>query len=371
MSAPNPPSNSWFYADTNREPAGPVSLERLIQMSFDGEITSNTYVIKKGSTQWKRFSELESAQRTGASKPIPPIAVRPPSTHANKPEIYKRCLWVVIPFAIIVLLGVVLSGHTNSKQARIDALEPERRQLAAEGQAITAAMEEANRNHDFSHVEEIRARNAEFLRRSAELLRKRQLIEADDGQRHDQAKEEDAETKHTQEQPAKEQAQPQEPPLAPKLEPDHVRAELQPTQSMAEVAPEAEPVRRLAPAGTVYNVKLISVRTQDGVSSILAGTELQNVRNNPDGTLHVRSGDLTADVLPSDVTNDLDVAAAVRANEANAQAALRQWQAQQSAAAAEMEAEKYATPTPAPDDFLQDSTPQPRYRNPLDRGPYR
>lgn len=135
--------------------------------------------------------------------------------------------------------------------------------------------------------------------------------------------------------------------------------------------PQSQTTPRIAPEGTVFNLKAITVNLPDGVAGIEAGTELRVTGTNGDGTLHVQSGELSADLPPAAVTNDLDLVASIRANESQKQAALRQWQAQQSAAAAEMEAEKYATPTPAPDDYLQDSTPQPRYSNPLDRGPYR
>lgn len=135
--------------------------------------------------------------------------------------------------------------------------------------------------------------------------------------------------------------------------------------------PQSQPTPRIPPEGTVFNLKAITVNLPDGVAGIEAGTELRVTGTNGDGTLHIQSGELSADVSPSLLTNDLDVVAAVRAENQRKQTALEQWNAQQRAAAAELEREKYATPTPTPDDYFQDSTPPPSYVNPLDRGPYR
>ena len=72
-----------------------------------------------------------------------------------------------------ILAAAILTGCDASSSAKNDALERERQELAAEGKAITDAMEKANREHDFSHVTEIKARQAEFYRRSAEYMAKR------------------------------------------------------------------------------------------------------------------------------------------------------------------------------------------------------
>ena len=136
---------------------------------------------------------------------------------------------------------------------------------------------------------------------------------------------------------------------------------------MAEDA-ERERIRRFAPEGTVYNLKLLSVIVEDALTTIPPGTELKVAKKNSDGTLHVEKGALAADVLPSAVTNDRDLAAALRSGDKSQQEALRQWQAQQAAAAAEIEAQKPSQPTPTRDDYPK---PPPRYVNPLDRGPFR
>jgi hypothetical protein len=95
-------------------------------------------------------------------------------------------------------------------------------------------------------------------------------------------------------------------------------------QRAAEAA-ELERKRRFAPDGTVYNLKLITVRLDDGLTSIPPGTELKVTRKNSDGTLHVEKGGLAADVPATDVTNDRDLAAAVRSDDKARQEALRRW----------------------------------------------
>ena len=340
---------------------GPFSAQLVRQMVFQKELSIVTPVCQEGTELWIPFSELPTfklPELSGGAK----VAARGCGILIGIPIV----VFVIIPLFFLIYWLITAAFVPNSKQAEIEAMEPERKELAAEGQSISDAMEEANRNHDFSNVEEINERNAEFLRRSAEYMRKRQEIEAGD------------------EPPAEMQPQSGEMPVEPPINgaaqdgdsvPNQNAATVQEAQEEAHTAEQTgtkqQPVRNLAPEGIVFNLKPISITSEDGVAGILAGTELKVTKRNPDGTLHVHSGDLVADVQPSDVTNDLDVVTAIRSNENEKQAALRQWQAQQSAAAAEMEAEKNATPTPTPDDYLQDSTPQPRYSNPLDRGPYR
>jgi hypothetical protein len=119
-------------------------------------------------------------------------------------------------------------------------------------------------------------------------------------------------------------------------------------QRRAAEAAERERARRFSPDGVVYNLKQVTVTLQGGLASIPPGTELRVARQNSDGTLQVQKGDLFADVQSSDVTNDRDLAAALRARDSAEQEALRQWAIKQGAAAAELERWKYATPTPRP-----------------------
>lgn len=59
------------------------------------------------------------------------------------------------------------------------------------------------------------------------------------------------------------------------------------------------------------------------------GTELTVVRQNPDGTLHIQSGQLEADVPAWDVTNDSNEAASLRAQDQREKEASQQAKAQQ------------------------------------------
>jgi len=71
-------------------------------------------------------------------------------------------------------------------------------------------------------------------------------------------------------------------------------------------------VKRLAPGETVYNVVRLSVRMKSGLAGIEPGTELKIISENADGSLHVQTGSLVADVPASAVTDDLRVAAAAQ-----------------------------------------------------------
>ena len=155
---------------------------------------------------------------------------------------------------------------------------------------------------------------------------------------------------------------------AKEAEAEKIRKEAQ-RKKMAEDA-ERERIRRFAPEGTVFNLKPLSVTHQDGLTTIPPGTELKVTKKSSDGTLHVQTGDLTADVPPSAVTNDRDLAATVRSDDKSKQEALRQWNAQQAAIASERDREKYNQTTPTPSDDSTYSEPKPRYVSPLERGSY-
>jgi hypothetical protein len=81
---------------------------------------------------------------------------------------------------------------------------------------------------------------------------------------------------------------------------------------LAEEQAHREQLRRFAPEGTVYNLRRLDMKSEDGVSSIKPGEELKVVGANPDGTLRVRYGSWTADVPRANVTNDRDLASSVR-----------------------------------------------------------
>lgn len=73
-----------------------------------------------------------------------------------------------------IAVAATLTACDPPDSTRNDALERERKELAIEGKAVSDAMEKANREHDFSHVKEIKERQSEFYRRSAEHMQKRE-----------------------------------------------------------------------------------------------------------------------------------------------------------------------------------------------------
>jgi hypothetical protein len=69
----------------------------------------------------------------------------------------------------------MLAACDSSTSSQDDALKAERATLVAEGNAVVAEMEAANRDHDFSRVREIRERKADYERRNAEWQKKASL----------------------------------------------------------------------------------------------------------------------------------------------------------------------------------------------------
>lgn len=78
---------------------------------------------------------------------------------------------VAVPLGLIVgsLVAAGLLGLFTSVSSEV-----ERQHLIQEGSAITDAMEKANRDKDWSHVQEIRERRNKFHRQTAEYLDKRE-----------------------------------------------------------------------------------------------------------------------------------------------------------------------------------------------------
>ena len=122
-------------------------------------------------------------------------------------------------------------------------------------------------------------------------------------------------------------------------------------QQAAEAA-QRERIRRYAPEGSGFNINSIPIATADTVTTIPPGSPLTITAKNPDGTAHVKIGSYETDMPASEITNDRDLAAMLRANEKNKQDAIRQWRLQQAAAvqAAQQAARQatVSTPTPAP-----------------------
>lgn len=74
----------------------------------------------------------------------------------------------IVGIAFLFILVVMFKFGPNNTDTNTDELE--RQALVAEGKSITAEMEQANRNDDWSRVTEIRERDAAFKRRASDYL---------------------------------------------------------------------------------------------------------------------------------------------------------------------------------------------------------
>lgn len=92
-----------------------------------------------------------------------------------------------------------------------------------------------------------------------------------------------------------------------------------PAPVRAEVAIATPPPRRLAPDGMFFLLTKKSVETPDGIVGLKPGTQ---VLRQPDGKF-LADGH-TLDLLPTEMTNDLDLAGRIVGADARAQAAIRQ-----------------------------------------------
>jgi hypothetical protein len=89
--------------------------------------------------------------------------------------------------------------------------------------------------------------------------------------------------------------------------------------AQVEVPPPAPHVPRLAPSGTYYLLRPVSVKTDDGIIGILPGTKVTLVRATTQG-LRVTDGQKEFDVATYQVTNDLDEAQQAQENDRSTQA---------------------------------------------------
>lgn len=89
----------------------------------------------------------------------------------------------------------------------------------------------------------------------------------------------------------------------PKPEPPAIPA---PVAAPIAAAPESTPPSTRTPEGTYFVLQRISIPTDDGIVGISPGTKVTVVKAGP--PLRVTNGKLEFDVMPGQVTNDLDVA---------------------------------------------------------------
>jgi hypothetical protein len=112
-----------------------------------------------------------------------------------------------------------------------------------------------------------------------------------------------------------------------------------------EVPIPVAPVKRLAPPGAFYAVQGFSVTTDSGVRGIRAGTPVRLIKDSG-ATLRVTDGQQEFDAKREYLTNDLDLASRVAAQQASQQAAIAEMQQKQKAVAA-VNGQQKATDTAA------------------------
>ncbi len=101
---------------------------------------------------------------------------------------------------------------------------------------------------------------------------------------------------------------------------DEMIVEATPEPSEAEPVAEATPPpKRYAPEGVFYLITKKSIETEAGIVGFRPGTQVQLL---PDGKYSVEGQ--TIELLPNEITNDLDLAARYAGADAQAQVALRQ-----------------------------------------------
>ena len=68
--------NNWYYADADQQPIGPITFSQLQHLAKTGIVSSSTFVICEGDTEWKSFAiaalpEVPKAVQAPQPPPIP------------------------------------------------------------------------------------------------------------------------------------------------------------------------------------------------------------------------------------------------------------------------------------------------------------
>jgi hypothetical protein len=91
----------WFYANEQNEPVGPLSFEQLKRLAEVGVISSNTYVLEHGKTEWFTFAQIDQGERG------PQKALDRPSPSIKTPPRWLVVLLLILFFPVgIALLWV-------------------------------------------------------------------------------------------------------------------------------------------------------------------------------------------------------------------------------------------------------------------------
>lgn len=67
--------STYYYADADKKPVGPHTLDQLRQLAARGVIGPSTKVIRKGDKAWVSYSQLPAAPKPAA--PVPPVTPAP------------------------------------------------------------------------------------------------------------------------------------------------------------------------------------------------------------------------------------------------------------------------------------------------------
>jgi hypothetical protein len=164
---------SAYYIFDRDEQHGPFERKQIAAMWKQGVLTANAQYYNDATQEWRSAAEIASPIAT-AFKQAVAEAKRPktPAEIAEQKRVTRKIMmWIYIPLGIFFVLLVLLLFTSNPSDS--DYQTPETAALAAEGRQITAEMEEANRTHDFTRVEDIKRRRADFMRRSRAVLQRR------------------------------------------------------------------------------------------------------------------------------------------------------------------------------------------------------
>lgn len=164
---------SAYYVFDRDEQKGPFERKQIAAMWKQGLLTANAQYYDDATQEWRSAAEIASPIATAFKQAV--AEAKRPKTPAEiaeqKRQTRKIMMWIYIPVGVfVVLLLLILFSSSDSSS---DYQTPETAALAAEGRQITAEMEEANRNHDFSRVEDIKRRRTDFMRRSHAVLERR------------------------------------------------------------------------------------------------------------------------------------------------------------------------------------------------------
>jgi hypothetical protein len=113
----------WFYLEASGQRQGPLDLEGLVALIFDGKVPQDVLVWKQGLSEWRKADSVEEIARrippsipppvTGGPPPVPtprPPHVEPTARTTPKrgtsttPSDAKRVGWILVGVDVVLLL---------------------------------------------------------------------------------------------------------------------------------------------------------------------------------------------------------------------------------------------------------------------------